>query len=506
MTDESTETRPDYEATLKQLSKLAGRPMNAITKTTFLNAVSCPALGWLSRAGELRRPPTLAEEFRLQQGLDIGQRARQTISDGILVDIQNNEKAAQRTKELMADPSVETIFEATFIVVDYVTRADILKRETSGWHMIEVKSSTNDKGEFIEDMAYTAMVMELAGISLSKVSLMLVSKDYRLGMDNKKLFKQIDHTEEVLFEVEKYLVIYDGIVWTTSAISKPNAKLKFDCRNCSVFDECKRDGIENHIFKLPRISNKKFSELDSMEAHSIEDIPGSYKLTANQAKVKASIDTGEPIIEEGLAAALGVVQWPAYYLDFETFQTAIPLYSDTPPYTQIPTQYSIHICSGPGQVVEHREYLADPAYDSRRELAEGLIHDLGTEGSIISYSSFEKTTINGLARLFPDLEPACKALVDRLVDLEVIVRNNYCHPGFGGRTSIKVVLPVMVPELSYEGMGIGDGDTAMVTFAKMAKGEYEDDEMERLKGELLEYCRMDTMAMVRLHEALGKEC
>jgi len=479
--------------------------MTTITKSTFLNSVACPTYGWLSHAGKLRRPPTLSEEFRLRQGLEIGERARQLDPAGILVNIPGNQEAAQRTEQLMADPSVTTIYEATFIVGDIVTRADILRREPTGWHMIVVKSSTNDKAELMDDMAYTTMVMFLAGIKVSRVSIMLVSKDYQLGMEPKDLFKLIEHTEDVLAKAQVFADIHESVVQTISTVFPPGSMLKFECRNCSVFDECKRDGIENHILKLPRISNKKFSELDTMGVHSIEDIPGSYKLTANQAKVKASIDASEPIIETGLTAALEAIQWPAYYLDFETFQTAIPLYPETAPYTQIPTQYSIHVCSEPGNVVEHKEFLADPGHDSRRELAEGLLRDLGTVGSIIAYSKFEKTTINGLAKLFPDLAPACQALVNRLVDLEVIVRNNYCHPGFGGRTSIKVVLPVMVPELSYQGLGIGDGNTAMVTFAKMAKGEYDDDEMERLRGELLEYCKMDTLAMVRLHEALVNE-
>ena len=479
--------------------------MTTITKSTFLNTVACPTYGWLSHAGKLRRLPTTTEEFRLRQGLEIGERARNSMPGGILVDIAGNQEAAQMTRQLMSDPSVKTLYEATFVAGDLVTRADILKRENSGWHMIEVKSSTLDKSEFIDDMAYTTMVMRLAGVVVHRTSIMLVSKDYRLGMEPQELFKLLDHSEAVLARAREFADIRDSVAGAISTVFPPEADLRYECRNCSVFDECKRDGIANHVLRLPRISNKKFRQLDALGVYSIEDIPADFSLTANQAKVKASIEAGEPIIEAGLAAALKTVRWPAYYLDFETFQTAIPLYPDTPPYTQIPTQYSIHICSGPGQVVEHREYLAAPEQDPRRELAIGLIRDLGTEGSIIVYSNFEKNIINGLAGIFSDLEPALQAIIERLVDLEVIVRNNYSHPGFGGRTSIKVVLPTMVPELSYEGLGIGDGETAMVTYARMVMGEYEGDEMERLKGELLEYCKMDTMAMVRLHEALVKE-
>ncbi len=184
--------------------------------------------------------------------------------------------------------------------------------------------------------------------------------------------------------------------------------------------------------------------------------------------------------------------------------TAIPLYHDLAPYAQLPTQYSIHKCSEPGHVTAHSEYLADPSRDCRLELAERLIFDLKGAGSIIVYTSFEKTIINGLARLYPDLAADLNLLNGRLVDLEAIIRKNFSHPGFHGRTSIKRTLPVLVPEMTYENMDIGDGFTAMSVFALMALGKYEDNEVETLKKHLLEYCKLDTLAMVKLHERLVK--
>ncbi len=182
--------------------------------------------------------------------------------------------------------------------------------------------------------------------------------------------------------------------------------------------------------------------------------------------------------------------------------TAIPLYPDLAPYAQLPTQYSIHKCSEPGHVTAHSEYLADPSRDCRRELAERLIADLKGAGSIIVYTSFEKTIINGLARLYPDLAADLNLLIGRLVDLEAIIKKNFYHPSFHGRTSIKRTLPVLVPEMSYDGLDIGDGFTAMSVFALMAFDKYDDDEAETLKKQLLVYCKQDTLAMVKLHEQL----
>ena len=183
---------------------------------------------------------------------------------------------------------------------------------------------------------------------------------------------------------------------------------------------------------------------------------------------------------------LDKVEWPAYYLDFETAQTAVPLYAGLAPYDSFPTQYSIHLCDRRGNIIAHRDYLADPGRDCRRELAEHLVTDLERKGSIITYSSYEKTTINALCTVFPDLKKPLQALIERIVDLEQFVK---CvrHPQFRGRTSIKVVLPALVTDLSYEGLAIANGGTAMVTFALMALGKMAPDEMEQKRAELLEY-------------------
>ena len=215
------------------------------------------------------------------------------------------------------------------------------------------------------------------------------------------------------------------------------------------------------------------------------------------------VKCGKMQIDPDLRKKLASILWPAFYLDFETMMTAIPLWPDIAPYEQIPIQYSLHICESSGKIIRHVEYLADPHRDCRRELAERLIEDLEGEGSIITYSSFEKTTISKLNKTFPDLSDKLQALIDRIIDLEQCIK---CinHPEFCGRTSIKVVLPVLVPELTYDGMEIANGDIALVTFARMAQGKMDTDEMERKCAALLEYCKMDTMAMVRLHEELCK--
>lgn len=482
--------------------------MRNVTKEIFLNAIACPTLGWLFRCDEntrqlLKESRTLGDQFLIEQGLEIHERARQLYPDGILVQRRGLAPAVQETIRLMNDPTVSTIFEATFLTDDYVAKADILRKNGKGWHLIEVKSSANDKEEFLDDMAYTTMVIEHAGIKVNTITLILVSRDYRLGMPDVNLFIEIDHTAEVLVKAELFKTIWDQVKEMTGAQIKPDPEIKIECKDCPLFAECLGKGIENHILEIPRLHRTKFDRLKESGIVCIEDIPNGFPLTDNQARVRDCVITGKPFVSNQLRSDLESIIWPAFYLDFETVMTAIPLYPDIAPYTKLPTQYSIHKYAGIGQEVDHKEYLADPTKDCRREVAEGLIIDLEDSGNIITYSAFEKTVINALSMMYPDLGDELSALIERIVDLQVIIRKNFYHPHFHGSTSIKQTLPALVPDLSYDELEIADGNSASAAFAYLAMDRYaEGTEAESVKQNLLKYCKQDTIAMVKLHEKL----
>ncbi len=484
--------------------------MKSVSKQIFLNVLVCPTLGWLMRSGEITKQITeaeltLGERFRIEQGIEIGRRARELYPDGLLIDDTDLVSASKGTKRLMNDPSVSIILEGAFLIDGFVARADILRRKGKDWHLVEVKSSVNDREEFIDDMAYTAMVIDRCGFNISSVSLLLVSKDFRLGMKNEDLFVEINHTDEVLVRVEEFKPFWEPIEKITRKSVKPEPKLLFECRKCGLFQECLRRDIENHIFDIPRLSQSKFDELTELGIVCIEAIPDGFPLTENQARVRDCVLTKKLFVGGSLKSELTSISWPAYYLDFETVMTAIPLYPDIAPYTQIPTQYSIHKCSNVGLIAGHLEFLADPSRDCRSELAEKLINDLGEYGSIIIYSSFEKAVINSLGRLYPDLLGKLNSLVGRMIDFGAIIGKNYYHPDFHGSTSLKVTLPVLVPEMSYDNLEIADGDSAMAAFAYLALGKYADaKEIESVKRNLLEYCKQDTLAMVKLHHRLAE--
>ena len=445
------------------MRQIGGKTMRNVTKQIFVNTLTCSSLGWLMRMKqeEINREFTIGEKFRIEQGMEIGKRAREVYPNGILVDEKDIISSIEKTKSLMNDSNVLVIFEGTFLINNLAARVDILKRKDDGWHIIEVKSSLNDKKEFIDDMAYTTLVFNLLNYKIFKISLMLISRDFRLGMDKDKLFVEIDHTEEVMEQMLQFKTCYSEIEEVTRLHTKPKAKLQFTCRKCELLKDCVGKDVKNHIFDIPRLSESKFNDLLSRGIVQIEDIPNDFPLTENQLKVKNFSKVGNLFIGDNLKSELNRIVLPAYYLDFETTHTAIPLFPDMAPYTSIVTQFSIHKCSAPGKVIKHFEFLADEKKDDRRELAKHLLKYLGEEGSIITYSSYEKTTINNLVKLFPDISSELNLLINRIIDLEMIIKKNFYHPDFHGSTSIKRTLPALVPEMSYEELEISNGDEAI---------------------------------------------
>ena len=219
-----------------------------ITKNIFLNAIACSGLGWLLRHNQVSQTPTLGDQFRMEQGNEIELRARKLYPNGELVDEKDFVSALSTTKNLMGDPRISTIFAGSFFVDNFATKADILTRNTDGsWHMIEVKSGVTDKKELVDDMAYTTLVINQCGYNISKISLMVVSKDFRLGLENKDLFKEIDHTDEVLEKVEKFKPLWEPTNEITRQEEKPKSNLLFECKKCPLFKECLGQNVKNHL-------------------------------------------------------------------------------------------------------------------------------------------------------------------------------------------------------------------------------------------------------------------
>lgn len=481
--------------------------MRRITKHVFLSARECLCRGWYLHHRSSTEPASEADIFRLEQGQLIGQQAQLRHPDGVLVDERIPSEAAAHTSGLITDDRVESLFEAAFMWNGCTTRADLLVRGNQGWIVEEVKSSLQDTKQLpdlIDDVTYTVMIASGAGLEVERCRLLLISRSYRLGMPPQDMFATKDVTEEVASRLPEFTASLDTMRAELQQDTPPPARLSSVCRKCEFFaTECIGKDLKHPILQIPSLHKTVIAQLVEAGIHEIKSVPGSFRLSTLQSRVVDCVKSGREYVGPTLQEDLAEIEWPAAYLDFETVATAIPLYPGIAPYQQITTQFSIHVCDEPGNIIAHHEHLADSARDCQRELAESLLSALEDTKSVIVYhAAFERGRLDDLEKLCQDLAPELQDVIRRLVDLEMVIRNGYYHPDFRGSYSIKRVLPVLVSDLTYEGLPIGDGDTAVAQFARMALGQYDTEEVAIIRKQLLDYCALDTLAMVRLHQRL----
>ncbi|MBA4072339.1 MAG: hypothetical protein C0497_10965 [Gemmatimonas sp.] len=474
-----------------------------VDKRDFLAGAACRTQGWyLHHAPDEIPGPGL--HWRFWVGGHVHERARAWMGDGMMLRRTPLEAAVEGTQASVTDASQQLLFETTFIWNGLVARADAIRRHGIEWDLIEIKSGKfradeKPNAEYVDDLAYTRMVAGGAGLKVARSLLVLINGEYRLN-GTAEPFVYMDLTEVVNARAVEFQAIASDVAAKVGADERPTPELIFACRKCDYFEsDCVGRGIPDPLFLIPRISEKKFEALKHYEC--ISRLPADADLTDTQRRVVEVLQAGVPKVDPDALGVLDQVQWPVRYLDFESVSPPFPWFEECEPYQMVPFQYSLHQQDAPGAGVVHKEYLAPTDGDWRLYMTEQLLYDLGTTGSIIVYSSFEKQMLGLLAKTFPALADQINAVIARLFDLEQVFKNGYQHPEFLGRTSIKKVLPVMVRDLSYQSLVVNNGDDALGVFGLMRVKVMDEKLVPARREQLLRYCELDTMAMVRLHEA-----
>lgn len=477
----------------------------AISKRTFLATIQCRTMGWRAHH-ETAAAITPGLAWRYHEGQQVQRLAREWLGPGRLLPSGSTQAALDTTVAAIHDPASTLLFEASFAAEGCIARADALRRIAEGWQLIEVKAGTfkpdeKIKDEYLDDVAYTTAVALAIGVPIATVALILVNSEYVEGGDQ-PLLVSVDVTAAAL---DRAAVLREHLADIAVVIGgeRPQPTMIFYCKQCDHFAvDCVGSGIADPLFDIPRLSQVRFDEFAPYR--SISALPPDARLTDIQAAFVAVSRSGVPATDHAALARLDAVEWPLHYLDFEAIAPAVPRFPGTRPYQKHPFQFSLHIRRREGGADEHHEYLAPIDIDWRRELAVKLLALLGSKGSIVVYSNYEEQVLRQLASWFPDLEPQITAVIARLFDLEKVVRQGYVHPEFRGRTSIKKVLPVMSPTLTYDDMAVSGGEDAAAVFGFMWIGEYPPDTHPEHREHLLEYCKRDTEAMVHVHEGLQK--
>ena len=476
----------------------------AINKNIYLSFLNCPKQAYLKvRSPELGAAPSKGDVMVMRQGSEIGKLAR-TLFDGRLIETPSTEmdRAASETQEAIVE-GVECLFEGAFTNGDVSVRADILQREEVGWHLIEVKSSKSVKPEHVLDVAFQVWALGECGLEVARASVMTLSPEFRSGQETSALFVTTDVTEEAKAHAAK---VPEGVVRLLNVLAadaSPPVVPNRHCFNpdCVFLDVCYRELPDDDATTMPRLTALKITALHELGKRDVRDIPEEM-LSARQRLIQGVVCSGAVHVEPGLAEALAEIARPIQFVDFESDSPAIPTVLGVPAYQQVPFQWSMHVLDATGEV-SHSEFLHRSSEDPRPEFVRSLAESLLENGTVMYYSRFEVTMLKSLAAQGVEGAEAVLAIFEeRGRDLMKIVEGFVYHPGFMGQTSIKRVLPSLVPNLGYDDLGIQDGSSAAAEYRRMLSEGTVQHEKEEIAGSLLRYCERDTLAMLKIFEAL----
>lgn len=483
-----------------------------LSKSTFLRGLQCPKSLYLHRCHpdfRDRIDQHLLEIF--QRGTDVGLIARDLFPGGLDASPGTPslyQKSVLYTRQLVSEGTA-VIYEAAFQYDDVLCAIDMLVRDGESWRAYEVKSSTGISDTYIMDASVQYYIMKESGLPLDDISLVHIDNQYvrRGELNVQSLFK----IKSVLQEAQANQEFVSNTIERLKGVLKGKRIPSLDIgEHCFTPYECDFRGYcwqhipENSVFDIAGLSKAEMFTIYREGIVRLEDVPDSYHLNRSQhMQVECHRTQSIHIDYEGIKSFLSSIRYPLFFMDFETFMPAVPLFENTRPYQQIPFQYSLHYRPSRKSEVRHCEFLAEAGADPRVQFIERLLEDTRGRGDIIVYNqSFEKKILTELARDYPGHAEEIKERISRIKDLMLPFQKKYYYtPEMRGSYSIKRVAPALVPELDYDYLSIPDGISAMSAFERL-QHETDASVTDEVRKNLLEYCGQDTLAMVRLLEGL----
>ncbi len=515
--------------------------MKLLTKTDFILYRDCPNNVWV----KIHKPEEYAKfpisEFEKSLGVmgnEVEELARELFVGGVMVEGRGAE-AQERTEQLIAEKT-PVIFQAVCATDQYLAAGDVLVWNTEAglYDLYEIKmSSTKEENDdeaeegkpkkvnpkkelqYEYDMAFQTNVFVMCGVIINNKYLVRLNKKYIKKGDVRSSLDELFMTEDKTVAVEKLL----PTAWTEmkqaydylSASEAPQGRCvcywtKGRSSHCTTFAYSNPDVPEYGVHDLNRIGNSKAylkqlldAEILTIDKVPEDEIPKPSKTKEgkpgkprklNQVQIHKS---KEPRIDlDAIKIELDALTFPLYFLDYETYPTAVPVFNGYHPYQHIVFQYSLHVLKDKGAPLEHHELLileGDPA----EQIVAGLRSVIGDTGSVISwYKSFENARNRELARLVPLQFEFLQSVIDRTYDLmDIVEQQYYVHHGFKGSSSIKKVQPVLAPDFSYKKLGVQSGTDAIEAYRQITHGELVGEALEEKKRQMLEYCGYDTEVM-----------
>lgn len=483
-----------------------------LSKSLYIKGLQCHKALWLHKyQPELKDEVSESQQASFDSGTDVGILAQQLFPGGVEVPYDGLTPAEQiaRTQELIADGTT-TIYEATFSFDNIFIKVDILHHGKKGWELYEVKASTGLKDVYLNDIAVQYYVLSGCGIFPSRAALVHINNQYvRQGsIEVDKLFAILDVADEVRAkqaEVMANIAAMRGMLQD----DLPQIGIGPHCSDpyeCAFSGHCWGHIPENSVFEFRDIGRPNALELYRQGIVKMEDAPLDQLGWRQQLQLEGVLHQKNHVDVKAVREFLDSLWYPLCFMDFETtYMTPVPLFDGTRPYQQVPFQFSLHVVPEPGAVAQHYEFLADGAIDPRQEFLDRLLAHIPSNACILTWNqTFEEQRLRELGEAFPERSDSVQAVIASLRDLMVPFRDKTIyHWQFNGSYSIKAVLPALAPDLSYDILDVSNGAMASAAWTGMMQMNGQE-EREALRKQLLEYCHLDTLAMVRILEEMQR--
>ena len=440
----------------------------ALSKTKLQSYAQCPRRVWLETYNPELEEPSAEKAMLLDVGHAVGVIARQLYGrgGGNVVSFDRGLRAAiEATRALLAAGGTEPIFEATFDHEGVSVRVDVLDRSAAEPRLIEVKSGTRVKDHYLDDCAIQAWALAGAGLAPRQIVVATIDTAFVYPGDGRYegLLAEHDVTDLVRERLKNVPQLVAGTRAALADLDEPTTPVGKQCRS-----------------------------------------PHPCDFLAHCGPKPPPAATGSPHVGAELRDFARALPYPRYYLDFETVGAAIPAFPGTRPYEALPFQWSCHVEAAPKQL-RHAEFLDTSGAPPMRAVAESLLAALGAVGPILVYTDYERRVLEGLASRFPDLAAPLTAAIARIVDLHPPTKQHYEHPALNGSWSLKAVLPTVAPDLDYTKLReVRDGLAAQRAYVEASAPATPAPRRDALRRALLECCRQDTLALVRLVEFFGR--
>ena len=472
-----------------------------LTKRDYLQYQACPGELWLQRHyPEHVPPPSLVDRFRMEQGQAVDRLAGEVFRD------------ADYLRQLgWAD--YEVLLQEQFECDGLVTRPDILLRHPDGHYLLlEVKAKKGGDAETWIDIAFQQLVLETAGLQIREAYLVHLNGDYVLEgeLQPQSLLAVTlasSYVRDLLPEIRNRIPdIFDLLNDPT-----PPALRAHQCKQkgkCPYLRFRRPDFPAYSVFDISRISAKKRQQLLDLGILHPHEVPADFPLSPKQRRQVEVARSGAPHINwAAIEAVLAGLEYPLYFLDYEAFSHPIPFHPGLGPYQQCVFQFSLHVQDTPGAPPRHYEYLQPTRHCGMEALVAALAQHIDpARGRIVVWNqSFENGRHKEMAQYFPAYAEFLHSLIERTFDLrDLFTEQHYCHPQFYGKTSLKAVWPVFAKEdPRYDDLAVSNGMLAARQWYRLTEPD-PDLDPEQTRAELLAYCHLDTLAMVRVLEGLWK--